>query len=71
MAGPTYLSKKLLIMKGPKHFTFHDFMGIGIFTGQKKNLNAGIRIAHFSNGNIFPQNDGIKVPLTFSLSYAT
>ncbi|MBK7561485.1 MAG: acyloxyacyl hydrolase [Chitinophagaceae bacterium] len=70
VAGPTYLSKKIIDNERTgKHFTFHDFMGIGIFTGQKKNLNAGIRIAHFSNGNIFPQNDGVKVPLTFSLGY--
>jgi len=44
-------------------------MGIGMFTGKKKNLNAGLRIAHFSNGNIFSENNGVKVPLTFSLGY--
>ncbi|MBK6826807.1 MAG: acyloxyacyl hydrolase [Chitinophagaceae bacterium] len=29
----------------------------------------GIRIAHYSNGNLFPQNDGVKIPLTFNLGY--
>ena len=70
VAGPSFISKTLIDNeKTGRHFTFHDFMGIGIFTGQKKNLNAGLRIAHFSNGNIFSDNNGVKVPLTFSLGY--
>ncbi|MEO7982866.1 MAG: acyloxyacyl hydrolase [Bacteroidota bacterium] len=70
VAGPTLISKTLIDNeKTGRNFTFYDAMGMGIFTGKKKNLNAGIRIAHFSNGNIFPQNDGVKVPLTFSLGY--
>jgi|CXWL01.1.fsa_nt_gi hypothetical protein len=70
VAGPTYISKTIIDEeKTGKKFTFQDFMGMGIFTGKKKNLNAGIRIIHFSNGNIFSQNDGVKVPLTFSLGY--
>lgn len=70
VAGPTYISRTLLDNeKTGKKFTFYDAMGIGMFTGKKKNINAGIRISHFSNGNIFPQNDGVKVPLTFSVGY--
>ena len=70
VAGPTFISKTIIDSeKTGKKFTFYDAMGIGIFTGKNKNLNAGIRIAHFSNGNIFPQNNGVKVPLTFSLGY--
>ena len=70
VAGPTYISKTLIDKETTgRHFTFYDAMGIGMFTGKKKNLNAGIRIAHFSNGNIFPQNNGVKVPLTFSFGY--
>ena len=70
VAGPTFISKKIIDKEntGPP-FTFQDFMGIGLFGGAKKNWNAGIRIVHFSNGNIFPQNAGVKVPLTFSLGY--
>jgi hypothetical protein len=52
-----------------KHFTFHDFMGIGTYAGLKRNIYAGLRIAHYSNGNIFPQNDGVMIPLTFNLGY--
>lgn len=70
VAGPTFISKTLIDNeKTGKKFTFYDAMGIGIFTGKKKNLNAGLRIAHFSNGNVFPENNGVKVPLTFSLGY--
>jgi hypothetical protein len=70
VAGPTYISKTVLDDEQTgKHFTFYDAMGIGIVTGKNKKLNAGIRISHFSNGNIFPNNNGVKVPLTFSLGF--
>ncbi len=70
VAGPTFISRNIIDNeKTGRNFTFQDFMGIGLFTGKKKNINAGIRIAHFSNGNIFPQNDGVKVPLSFSLGF--
>ena len=71
VAGPTYISRKIIDDETTgRHFTFYDAMGIGMFTGKKKNLNAGIRIAHFSNGNVFSENNGVKVPLSFSLGYA-
>ncbi|MEO7924318.1 MAG: acyloxyacyl hydrolase [Chitinophagaceae bacterium] len=70
VAGPSFISRNIIDNeKTGRQFTFQDFMGIGIFTGKKKNINAGIRIAHFSNGNIFEHNDGVKVPLGFSLGY--
>jgi len=70
LAGPTFISKAVLddVETGEK-FTFHDFMGIGTFAGKQKKLYAGIRIAHFSNGNLFPHNAGVMVPLTFNLGY--
>jgi hypothetical protein len=71
VAGPTFISQTFIDNENTgRHFTFQDFMGIGLFAGAKKNWNAGIRIVHFSNGNIFPQNAGVKVPLTISLGYA-
>ncbi|MBC7874026.1 MAG: acyloxyacyl hydrolase [Ferruginibacter sp.] len=70
VAGPTFISKTIIDNERTgRNFTFYDAMGVGIFTGKKKNLNAGLRIAHFSNGNIFPHNDGVKVPLTVSFGY--
>lgn len=70
LAGPAYLSKtKLDDHDTGRHFTFQDFMGLGLFLGKKRNLNLEARIAHFSNGNIFPKNDGVMVPLTFAIGY--
>ncbi|MBC7828590.1 MAG: acyloxyacyl hydrolase [Chitinophagaceae bacterium] len=70
VAGPTFISKTTIdnINTG-KHFTFQDLMGIGTFAGKNRQVNAEIRIGHYSNGNIFPQNDGVKIPLTFNLGY--
>lgn len=71
VAGPSFISKpKMDGLHTGEKFTFLDQMGAGIFTGKNKSLNAGIRIAHFSNGNLFPNNDGVMVPLTFSLGYS-
>ncbi|HEV7781055.1 MAG TPA: acyloxyacyl hydrolase [Chitinophagaceae bacterium] len=70
VAGPTFISRTLIDdERTGKKFTFYDAMGMGISTGKKKNLVAGLRIAHFSNGNVFPENNGVKVPLTFNLGY--
>jgi hypothetical protein len=71
VAGPTYISKTIIDNEDTgKKFTFQDFMGMGIFAGKKRNLNAELRIAHYSNGNIFPQNTGVMIPLTFNVGYA-
>lgn len=71
VAGPTFISKTRLDDENTgRNFTFYDAMGIGMFGGKKKKFNAGIRIAHFSNGNIFPNNNGVKVPLSFQLGYS-
>jgi len=70
-AGPAYISKVILDDKNTgKHFTFQDFMGIGIFAGKKRNINAEIKIQHYSNGNIFTANPGLQVPLTFNAGFA-
>ena len=71
LAGPTYISKIVLDgLDTGRHFTFQDFMGIGWFVGGERNLNIGVKINHYSNGNIFTQNAGVKIPLTFSVGYA-
>ena len=71
LAGPTYISKVILDdLNTGRHFTFQDFMGIGWFAGANRNLAIGVKINHYSNGNIFTQNAGVKIPLTFSVGYA-
>jgi hypothetical protein len=70
VAGPTYISRTITDDENTgRHFTFQDFMGMGAFIGSHKNLNAEIRIMHYSNGNIFPENVGHMIPLTFNLGY--
>jgi hypothetical protein len=71
VAGPTYISK--LIIDGAEmggKFTFQDNIGTGIFFGEKRNFNAEIRIGHYSNGNTFPRNAAVKVPLSMNVGYA-
>jgi hypothetical protein len=71
VAGPSYISRTVIDGRNSgKHFTFQDFMGFGSFIGKKRNLVAEILINHYSNGNIFPDNAGFKIPLTFNLGYA-
>jgi hypothetical protein len=71
VAGPTYISSIEIDGRNTgKHFTFRDFMGLGMFAGKKRNINAEVNIGHFSNGNIFPDNAGIKIPLSFTVGYA-
>jgi len=71
VAGPSFISKTVIDEKDSgKHFTFQDFMGLGGFLGKQKHLNAEISINHYSNGNIFVYNRGVKIPLTFTLGYS-
>ncbi|MDX6747547.1 acyloxyacyl hydrolase [Polaribacter sp. PL03] len=67
LIGPTYLTKANLdkLNTGPK-ITYQDTMGLGVFFGKKRAYNAELRIMHYSNGNIFPQNSGVAVPIQFT-----
>jgi Lipid A 3-O-deacylase (PagL)/OmpA-like transmembrane domain len=68
VAGPTFISKiKIDNIETGKKFTFQDFMGMGINAGKLRKINAEIRIAHYSNGDLFPDNNGVKVPLSFNI----
>lgn len=70
LAGPTYITKTTIDGRNTgRHFTFQDSMGLGWYIGKQRNLNMEISIGHYSNGNIFPNNTGIKIPLTFMLGY--
>ena len=71
LAGPTYISRVFLDgLNTGRHFTFQDFMSLGVFAGRDRHLNVNVKINHFSNGNIFTQNAGVKIPLTFGVGYA-
>jgi hypothetical protein len=68
LAGPTLMSDTVIDGRDTgERFTFQDFMGVGMFFGKERRLNAELGIKHYSNGNIFTQNASIKIPLTLTL----
>jgi hypothetical protein len=70
IAAPAYISSTHVDnQEVGRHFTFMDNMGLGFFIGQKRNLNAEFKIGHYSNGNLFPANPGVMIPLTLQLGY--
>lgn len=70
VAGPTYISRRIIDGKDTGgNFTFQDNLGVGIYLREKRDLNLEVKIGHYSNGNLFPNNDGVKIPLTFSLGF--
>ena len=71
VAAPTFISGKIIDgFDTGEQFTFMDNMGAGIFFGEDRKYNAELKIGHYSNGNIFPSNDAVKVPLSLNLGYA-
>lgn len=71
LAGPAFISEKIIDDKelGEK-FTFQDNMGLGLFAGKQRNFNMELKIGHYSNGDIFPGNEGVKIPLSLGLGYS-
>ena len=68
LAGPTLISRTEIDDRQlGEHFTFQDYMALGTYWGRKRRITAEVRIAHYSNGDIFPENAGITVPLGFYL----
>lgn len=67
LIGPTFISKENIdgLETGPE-FTYQDFMGVGAYFGKDHSYNFELKIIHYSNGNIFNQNDGVAVPLMFT-----
>ncbi len=71
IAGPSYItSNKVDGIEIGKHIIFQDNMGVGVNFGKDRHYNAEIKIGHYSNGNLFPINHGVKIPLSFNLGYA-
>jgi hypothetical protein len=68
LAGPTYISRTIIDGLDTGHrFTFQDFLGAGVFVGAHRRTSIEVKINHYSNGNIFTENAGIKVPLTVAV----
>jgi hypothetical protein len=70
LAGPTWMSAKSLEGRDlGSRFTFQDFMTAGVLAGAQKHLSLGVKINHYSNGNIFPENAGVMIPVTFTAGW--
>ena len=69
--GPAYISRANIenVQTGPR-VTFQDFLGVGLLLGKERRYNLDLRITHYSNGNIFPDNEGVAVPLMLSFGRA-
>jgi hypothetical protein len=71
LAGPTYISARRAAGRDlGSRFTFQDFMGAGVLVGKSRTVALGVKINHYSNGNLFPENAGVMVPVTFSVGWA-
>jgi len=71
LAGPTFISSRTLDGRDlGSQFTFQDFLGGGVVVGGAKRATIGVKINHYSNGNLFPENAGVMVPVTFTFGWA-
>lgn len=70
LAGPTFISSDALDgLDLGSRFTFQDFLGGGVLVGPAKRVAVGVKINHYSNGNLFPENAGVMVPVTFTAGW--
>lgn len=68
VAGPTYISRVVIDgLQTGSHFTFQDFMALGTWLGAGRRVNFELNLNHYSNGNMMPQNAGVKVPLALKV----
>lgn len=70
--GPSYISSNMLgDRKQDHHFAFQAQVGLGyeIEIGNDQSLLLQGSFKHFSNANLFHDNDGIDIPFVFSLGY--
>jgi hypothetical protein len=66
LAGPALITRSNIDgVNTGKRFTFQDYMSAGVYLGRKRRFTAEVRIQHFSNGDLFPQDPGVTVPLGF------
>ncbi len=71
IAGPAFISRtRLENREMGGNFIFQDALGLGALIGKTKHLNVTVKIGHYSNGSLLPDNPGIDIPLVLSLGYA-
>jgi hypothetical protein len=71
LAGPTFISARTLEARDlGAQFTFQDFLGAGVVVGTSKHATIGVKLNHYSNGNLFPENAAVTVPVTVTFGWA-
>ncbi len=66
LAGPSLITKTDVDGQNiGRLFTFQDYMAAGVYLGRKRRVTSEVRIGHYSNANLFPQNPGLTIPLGF------
>ena len=70
LAGPTYISTRRADGRDlGSRFTFQDFVGAGVLVGKARTVALGVKINHYSNGILVPENAGVMVPVTFTVGW--
>ena len=72
--APSYIStNKLGEREQAHHFAFQAQIGVGVMINTRKNAEVIIALSwkHFSNANLFDENDGIDIPfvLNFGIQF--
>ncbi|MCH9621993.1 MAG: hypothetical protein S4CHLAM20_14260 [Chlamydiia bacterium] len=63
-AGPSLLSKNTFATTGyTNRFVFQDQFGLGLSFSKNASIEFYIKQYHFSNGELFPVNGGIDIPV--------
>ena len=68
--GPSFLSEnKLGEREQDHHFSFQAQLGAGVLlrAGAEQEVNLNISWKHFSNANLFSDNDGLDVPFVLTV----
>ncbi|MCG8316767.1 MAG: acyloxyacyl hydrolase [Pseudomonadales bacterium] len=68
--GPSYISSNNLgNRQQAEHFSFQAQVGVGLYipTRGDEKIIAAVSFKHFSNANIFSENDGIDLPVMLNL----
>ncbi len=68
--GPSYISaNRLGSRRQDKHFAFQALIGVGAVVQLSNDRDATVSVAwkHFSNANLFNDNDGIDVPFALNV----
>lgn len=69
-AGPSLLSKSTFATTAfSNNFVFQNQFGVGASFGKNADTELFLKLYHYSNGDLFPVNGGIDIPIVLGLSF--